>query len=142
MTDNEEHSSNTNQVKLLGVYAYGLSYVLIGISHFTHPSIFVPIVPNFIGFPTFWVYLSGVFEIALGLGLFFQKTRYLSSSLIIAMLLVLYTANINMWVNDIEFNGVKMTLKGHLFRASFQTLLIYIAYRIVKLSSKRKLYTE
>ena len=136
MIDNKEYTSILNQVKLLGIYAYGLSYVLIGISHFTHPSLFVPIVPKIIGFPTFWVYLSGVFEITLGLGLCLQKTRHLSSLLIIAMLLVLYTANINMWVNDIEFNGVKMTSKGHLFRGSIQILLIYIAYWISKLSSK------
>ena len=136
MTDNEEHSPFTNQVKLVVVYVYGLSYVLIGISHFNHPSIFLPIVPKIIGFPEFWVYLSGIFEIALGLGLFLQKTRYFSSLLIIAMLLVLYTANINMWVNDIEFNGVKMTTKGHLFRALIQMLLIYTAYWISRLSSK------
>ena len=136
MTDNEEHTHISKSLPLLGVYVYGLSYVLIGISHFTHPSIFVPIVPEIIGFPEFWVYLSGIFEIALGLGLFFQKTRYFSSLLIIAMLLVLYTANINMWVNDIEFNGVKMTTNGHLFRASIQMLLIYIAYWISKSSSK------
>ena len=134
MIDNEEYTYNP--LTLLGVYVYGLSYVLIGISHFTHPSIFVPIVPKMIGFPEFWVYLSGVFEIALGLGLFLQKTCYFSSLLIIAMLLVLYTANINMWVNDIEFNGVKMTTKGHLFRALIQMLLIYIAYWISRLSSK------
>ena len=136
MIDNEEHTYIPNLLTLSGVYVYGLSYVLIGISHFTHPGIFVPIVPEIIGFPEFWVYLSGVFEIALGLGLFVQKTRYLSSLLIIAMLLVLYTANINMWVNNIEFNGVKMTIEGHLFRASIQMLLIYIAYWISRLSSK------
>ena len=135
MIDNEEQVSILNQVKRLGIYAYGLSYILIGISHFTHPSIFVPIVPKIIGFPELWVYLSGIFEIALGLGLFLQKTRYLSSLLIIAMLLVLYTANINMWVNDIGFNGVKMTTNGHLFRASIQMLLIYTAYWISRLSS-------
>lgn len=135
MTDNED-APITNHVKLLGVYAYGLSYVLIGISHFTHPSIFVPIVPKIIGFPQFWVYLSGIFEVVLGVGLFLPRARYFSSILIIAMLLVLYTANINMWVNDIEFNGVKMTSKGHLFRGSIQILLIYIAYWISKLSSK------
>ena len=136
MTDNED-APITNHVKLLGVYAYGLSYVLIGISHFTHPSIFVPIVPKIIGFPQFWVYLSGIFEVVLGVGLFLPRARYFSSILIIAMLLVLYTANINMWVNDIEFNGVKMTSKSHLFRGAIQILLIYIAYWISKFSSKK-----
>tara|TARA_B100000925_G_C21774971_1_gene373744 strand:+ start:253 stop:666 length:414 start_codon:yes stop_codon:yes gene_type:complete len=135
LIDNEEQTYIPNFLIPLGVYAYGISYVLIGISHFTHPSLFVPIVPKIIGFPEFWVYLSGVFEITLGLGLFLQKTRYVSSVLTIAMLFVLYTANINMWVNDIEFNGVKMTTNGHLFRASIQILLIYIAYWISRLSS-------
>ena len=134
MIDNKERTYNS--LILLGVYTYGLSYVLIGLSHFTHPSIFVPIVPKIIGFPEFWVYLSGIFEIALGLGLFLQKTRYLSSLFIIAMLLALYTANINMWVNDIGFNGVEMTTNGHFFRGTIQILLICIAYWISRLSSK------
>ena len=43
--------------------------------HFYFIDIFAPIVPKIIGFPEFWVYLSGVFEIALGLGSF-TKTRY------------------------------------------------------------------
>ena len=119
MTDNEEHTYITNPLTLLGIYAYGLSYVLIGISHFTHPSLFVPIVPKIIGFPEFWVYLSGVFEIALGLGLFVQKTRYFSSLLIIAMLLVLYTANINMWVNILDtFDKISIIL-GPIFSPPF-----------------------
>ena len=49
---------------------YGLPYVWVGIGHFVDPDIFVPIVPDIIGVPFFWVYLSGVFEIVLGLGLF------------------------------------------------------------------------
>ena len=123
-----------SQPKKLAIYMYGLAYVLIGISHFTHPHLFVPIVPTYIGHPEFWVYLSGLFEIAMGMGLFFQKSRQVSSYIIMAMLVVLYAANLNMWVHDIEFNGTKMTTMGHVLRACFQVILLGIAYWISTLS--------
>ena len=53
----------------------GLPFVWIGILHFQDPVWFEPIVPELIGFPRFWVYASGVFEIVLGLGLMFSRTR-------------------------------------------------------------------
>ena len=106
---------------------YGASYLLIGIAHFTHTELFVPLVPQLIGYPELWVYLSGVFELALGLGLFFQRTRRHAACLLIPLLLILYTANFNMWWNDIPFNGVTMSPAGHLFRAFAQLLLLMLA---------------
>ena len=76
-----------------------------------------PIVPEIIGFPTFWVYASGFFEIILGLGLMFQKTRRISAYGVALMLLVLYWANFNMWINDIAIGGSKFGTEWHIMRA-------------------------
>ena len=56
----------------------GLPLIWIGILHFQDPAWFEPIVPDLIGYPTFWVYASGVFEIVLGIGLIIPKTREIS----------------------------------------------------------------
>ncbi|MBM76409.1 MAG: hypothetical protein CMK59_13470 [Proteobacteria bacterium] len=109
------------------IYLYGSSYVVIGSLHFTDPELFVPIVPELIGFPLFWVYLSGIFEIAVGAGLWFPQTRRKAACLLIPMLAVLYTANLNMWWNDIPFNGVVMTSKAHLLRGMVQLILVVCA---------------
>lgn len=106
---------------------YGLAFVLVGISHFTDPELFEPLVPTIIGWSLFWVYLSGVFEVVLGVGLWFSKTRKMSSIGLVALLLVLYTANLNMWVNNIPFNGTQMSLSGHTVRAGIQIGLICLA---------------
>ena len=118
-----------NRKKIFSIL-YGLPYIWIGIAHFIDPLVFVPIVPKAIGFPVFWVYLSGIFEVALGLGLFFARTRLICARIIIAMLVVLSTANINMWWNDISFNGVQMSTTGHIIRGFIQLFLFACAFWI------------
>ncbi len=112
--------------KLLQIF-YGLAFVVVGVSHFTNPEIFEPLVPSIIGYPVFWVYVSGVFEVLLGAGLWFSKTRRICSLGLVALLIVLYPANLNMWINDIQFNGTQMSSVGHTVRAVIQLVLICLA---------------
>ena len=55
-----------NWILNIGSIIFGLPFVIIGIDHFIDQSWYEPIVPEILGFTTFWVYVSGVFEIALG----------------------------------------------------------------------------
>ena len=102
-------------LKKLLLYTYGLAFVLVGVSHFTDPELFEPLVPTIIGWPLFWVYLSGVFEVVLGAGMWFKKTRSMSAVGLVNLLLVVYAANLNMWVNNIPFNDVQMSFEGIVF---------------------------
>ncbi len=107
--------------------AYGVPFVWIGVQHFLDPEWFEPIVPTALGNPTFWVYASGFFEIALGLGVatpWFRSEAALGISL---MLVVLYWANLNMWLNDIPIGGTTLTQRGHVVRGLIQVLLIATA---------------
>ena len=115
-----------NLVLNIGCIIFGFPFVIIGIDHFIDPSWYEPIVPEILGFPTFWVYASGVFEIALGAGLMFPQTRQISAYGIALMLVVLYWANFNMWVNDIAIGGSKFGTNWHIMRAIIQVLLISI----------------
>ena len=115
----------------------GLPFVWIGILHFQDPVWFEPIVPEFIGFPRFWVYASGVFEIVLGLGLMFSRTREIAGYGIALMLIVLYAANFNMWVNDIAIGGSKFGTNWHILRATIQVILITVCLWIARTSSKQ-----
>ena len=125
-----------NLILNIGCIIFGLPFVIIGIDHFIDPSWYEPIVPEILGFPTFWVYASGVFEIALGAGLMLPRTRQISAYGIALMLVALYWANFNMWINDIAIGGSKFGTNWHIMRAIIQAVLIIICLTIAKYSSK------
>ena len=109
---------------------YGLPFVWVGIMHFVNPAVFEPIVPSYLGVPRFWVLLTGFTEIGVALGIMWPTTRRLACVLMIVQLLLLYLANLNMWWNDIPFDGVSLGTTGHLIRMAVQVLLIALAMMI------------
>ena len=106
---------------------YGIPFILVGIEHFRSPQKFVDIVPSYLPFPLFLVYLTGVMEIAGGLGIIYPETREITGRLMVLFLIAIYPANFNMWINDIRYNGTRLTTQGHLVRLSVQFLLIIAA---------------
>ena len=125
-----------NLILNIGCIIFGLPFVIIGIDHFIDPSWYEPIVPEILGYPTFWVYASGVFEIALGAGLMIPRFRQISAYGIALMLVALYWANFNMWINDIAIGGSKFGTNWHIMRAIIQAVLIIICLTIAKYSPK------
>ena len=106
---------------------YGLWIAWVGVQHFRDPSWCEPIVPGVIGNARFWVYASGAFEIILGIGValpWFRKEAALGLTL---MLIMLYWANLNMWVNEIPLNGRVYENHWHILRGAGQILLILIS---------------
>ena len=91
---------------------YGIPFILIGIEHFKEPQKFVDIVPKYMPFALFLVYLTGVMEILVGLGIIYPDTRELTGRLTVLFLLAIYPANFNMWINDVPFNGTRLTTQG------------------------------
>jgi len=106
---------------------YGVPFILVGIEHFRSPQKFVDIVPNYLPFALFLVYLTGIMEVAGGLGIIYPKTRIMAGRFMVLFLLAVYPANFYMWTNGIPFNGTKLTTNGHLVRLFVQFLLIIAA---------------
>ncbi len=104
----------------------GISFIWIGIQHFRDPEWFEPIVPSILGNPKFWVYSSGIFEIILGMGVMIPNTQKISALSMSIMLVLLYWANLNMWINDIPIGGSKLSQTGHLIRGLIQFILIIV----------------
>ena len=104
----------------------GISFIWIGIQHFRDPEWFEPIVPSVLGNPKFWVYSSGIFEIILGIGVIIPNTQKISALSMAIMLVLLYWANLNMWINDIPIGGSKLSQTGHLVRGLIQFIVIII----------------
>ena len=106
---------------------YGIPFILIGIEHFREPQKFVDIVPKYMPFALFLVYLTGIMEILVGLGIIYPDTREITGRLTVLFLIAIYPANFNMWINDVPFNGARLTTQGHLVRLSVQIFLIIAA---------------
>jgi uncharacterized membrane protein len=124
---------NIELLRLFLAIIYGSWFIYIGIQHFLDPDWFEPIVPKIIGYPLFWVYISGVFEIMLGILVIIPSSRRIASVGFIIFLVVVYWANINMWINDIEIGENKLSHQQHVIRAIIQIILITIVAWIGKL---------
>lgn len=83
-------------IKPISRYVLALLFIGAGIMHFVAPAGFVRIVPPYLPAPLLLVYVSGVAEIAGGLGLLIPGTRRLAGWGLIALLLAVFPANIYM----------------------------------------------
>ena len=106
---------------------YGLAFLYIGIKHFIDPMVFVDIVPPYFPYPLFWVYLTGVMEVAIGGAVIYPKTRMYGGRSLLFFLPLIYLANIHMWLNDVPFRGYRMTQLEHLYRLLAQLALLVVA---------------
>ena len=116
--------------KLL-TYVYVVFFISAGINHFLNPQFYDALVPDFIPFPRLVHQITGVIEIILPL---FLLTRFRKESalLMIIFLVILYGANLYVWVNNLPYGRTYFTYQQHFFRFLLQVLYIYITYVIYK----------
>jgi uncharacterized membrane protein len=104
----------------------GLAFMWVGIQHFVNSKAFNEIVPSYLGAPSFWTYSSGILEIALGLGLMIPASRTISARCLVVLVMVVSLANLNMYLNDVPFNGSVLSTTGHIIRLIIQVVLITV----------------
>jgi uncharacterized membrane protein len=75
--------------------------VVAGVGHFISPDVYVAMMPSALPAKLALVYLSGVAEIAGGLGLILPATRRAAAWGLIALFLAVLPANINMAVHHL-----------------------------------------
>ena len=102
----------------------GLAFFRIGLLHWTNPEPFEAIVPSYLGAPSFWNLLSGSFEVLFGVGLVIPRTRTRSAMFLFFLVIVMSLANLNMWINDLPFNGTRLSTQGHVIRCCVQIVLL------------------
>ena len=109
-------------------FGLGLFFINVGIMHFTDVEWFTPIVPEILPWsPEFWVMVSGIPEILCGIGLLIPQTRIIAGKATVFLLIVLYWANLNMWINGIPLNGDKFPAWAHILRMFAQFGMIAVA---------------
>ena len=57
-------------------------------------------------------------------------------------LVFVYLANLNMWLNDVPFNGTLLSLNGHIIRLLVQLILICIGLWLAGLIGKKTKKTK
>ena len=81
-------------LKRVGLYVMAGLYALAGVMHFVNTEFFLQIMPPYLPWHLFLVYLSGVIEIVLAIGLVISRTRRLAAWGVIALLIAVFPANI------------------------------------------------
>jgi uncharacterized membrane protein len=114
--------------KNITIYILSVMYIIIGIKHFTSLEHFVNIMPPFIPFKEFAVYLTGLIEIFGGLMLLSKYTRKIGAFLIIILLLIVFPANIYLYISEVPRELLGITKSQALIRMPFQIPLIILAY--------------
>ena len=115
-------------IKELTILLISILYITVGLNHFIKPNFFLEIVPPIIPFKLEVVFISGFFEIILGILVLFKKTRKLASLLIIVLLVVVFPANIYLYLSETPRLSLNITKSQALFRMPFQLSLIIISY--------------
>ena len=124
-----------NIAKILLKWLFGIVFVLAGINHFLNPDFYLKIMPPYLPWHLFLVYLSGIFEIILGALLLIPKFSPLAAWGLIGLLIAVFPANIYMAMNTALFPELNPMLIW--FRLPIQFLLIVWAFWFTKFSVKR-----
>jgi uncharacterized membrane protein len=116
----------------------GLAFCRIGLLHWTNPEPFEAIVPAYLGAPSFWNLLSGSFEMLFGVGLVIPGTRRQSAMFLFFLVVAMSLANLNMWINDLPFNGTRLSTQGHVIRWCIQIVLLLTLARMAQIQPFRR----
>ncbi|HEX8635614.1 MAG TPA: DoxX family membrane protein [Pyrinomonadaceae bacterium] len=94
------------QPKLPLKYSLGLLFVLGGLYHFINPALYLRMMPSYLPWHLFLVYFSGFCEAALGLLLLVPKYTRLAAWGLIALLVAVFPANVQMALNPQLFADI------------------------------------
>jgi len=113
------------------LYVMGPGYVVAGVLHFVVPELYVQIVPPILPAPLALVYLSGVAEIAVGIGVLIPRTRRYAAWATIALLVAIFPANVYMATSMVAIDGIgggDPSAAARWLRLPLQGVLILWAY--------------
>ena len=117
-----------SKLKKFVIYLMSISYIVVGVTHFTNSEFFLNIMPDYLPWHLELVYLSGAFEILLGLLIVFKNTRKLAGWGLIALLIAVFPANIYLAQSDEAQQALEISKEMAIVRLPFQLLFIAIAF--------------
>lgn len=116
---------------LSAIIAMSIMLVFTAIGHFAFTKGMSMMIPKFIPFKESFVYLTGIFEILLAIGLLIPKLRFISGWVLIIFFLLLLPANIYASIHKVNYQNGTFDGNGLLylwFRIPLQILFIVWTY--------------
>ena len=110
----------------LGLYAMAALYIIAGIMHFIKPKMYMRIMPTYLPNHRALVYLSGIVEVLLGLGLCIPQLRVISICGIITMLSIFLLVHFYMLSGEKASAGIPKWIL--ILRIPLQFILMYWAW--------------
>jgi len=83
-------------LKFISRCLLGALFVAAGLYHFINPDFYLKIMPPYLPWHLFLVYLSGLFEVALGIAVLIPKFTRMAAWGLIALLIAVFPANVHM----------------------------------------------
>jgi len=117
-------------IKRILKWLFGIAFITAGILHFVYAEFYLKIMPPFLPAPLFLVYLSGAFEIALGILLLIPKFTRRAAYGLIALLVAVFPANIYMAANAAMFS--QYSAAALYIRLPMQLILIVLVFWFTK----------
>jgi len=114
------------KIKKLSIYLMGIFYIIVGIKHFQDPGWFVQIIPPILPYKHELVYISGFFEVLLGVLLMIPNFQSTAAKGLIILLICVYPANIYLAQTNGGALGISPLIAWG--RLPFQFVFIGLAY--------------
>jgi len=120
--------TSPNTLHTIARWVLALFMIAAGANHFINPPPYLGMMPSALPAPLALVYISGVAEIAAGAGLLLARTRRLASWGLIALLIAVFPANVNMAVNHLPLGTTPVATWALWARLPLQLVLIAWAW--------------
>ena len=113
-------------LKIFSLYLLAIFLMAAGVMHFVKPDFYIKIMPDYLPWHRELVYLSGVCEMACGLGLLVPRLRHAAAWGTIALMIAIFPANIHVYQHQELIPEASPTM--HLLRLPLQAVFILWAW--------------
>jgi uncharacterized membrane protein len=111
------------------LYVMAAFYVFAGANHFANPDFYLPMMPPYLPAHRLLIDLSGLAEIACGIGVLMRETRVVAAWGTVVLLIAVFPANIHIAIHDIPVGGATEGAGAlNYVRLAFQPVLIAWAW--------------
>jgi uncharacterized membrane protein len=105
-------------------------FVAAGLAHFVAPQFYRPMMPPWLPAHDLLILLSGIGEVAGGIGLMIPRVRVAAAYGLIALLIAVFPANIQMLINAIADGAPGLFQAGLWLRLPLQLVLIRWVWKV------------
>lgn len=113
----------------ISLWTIGVGFIVAGVLHLIKPQPYVQIMPPWLPAPLLLVLISGAFEILGGFGILVPTTRVLAGWGLIALLVAVFPANVQMLIGAHHAHASRAYQAALVARLPMQALLVWWVWR-------------